>query len=445
MESQGPDPSYAGLSHYHMAVYAREANSQTMLDAIRKSYRFFNHTVAPEPDGSMLGACNFGHRIARSFVDEQWLGARGITVDIPEVALWPVSSGGVTDKRLSETAPSGEVFATARYLYYRQPNVSGIFPAKEIGAFTRNFGDELLAVKRPSYYAAVFVGKPVPPGPSSIRAYLPNKSEFQKPESAGESSGGTASERTITPYLGGGLSLFWTPAYGTSLLGMNWAPTTHHGLVATESNGARYWEDYFATQFQLDNNVLKITGKMENLPINYTRVYAFRDNEIVVNVQLTATESKVLTKLVEILPFASGEAKRNTQIQVPGETGGKAVTQSLKVVNSKNSGMTVLFDQPAAVNVQRNGLKFNNLQINRVEIVLPNELQKGQTITLNYRLRPTEARPTQDTVPNLTATPANGAVTLNWTPVSGATGYNIKRGLISGQPAQIVKAGVQGY
>ena len=99
---------------------------------------------------------------------------------------------------------------------------------RESGSFTRTFGDELIAVKRPSYYAAVFVGKPA--GSSA----LSNKLDFQKPESAGESFGGTVSERKITPYLGGGLSLFWTPAYGTSLLATNWAPTTHHGLVATE-------------------------------------------------------------------------------------------------------------------------------------------------------------------------------------------------------------------
>jgi hypothetical protein len=40
---------------------------------------------------------------------------------------------------------------TLSYLYYRQPNTSGIFPAKESGSFTRNFGDELIAVKRPFY------------------------------------------------------------------------------------------------------------------------------------------------------------------------------------------------------------------------------------------------------------------------------------------------------
>ena len=346
-----------------------------------------------------------------------------------------------------------ESFATARYLYYRQPNTSGIFPTKETGSFTRYFGDQLIAVKRqapstpampnpPSYYAAVFVGK---------QGVVNNtyKSIYQLREISRENQGGTFSprldpndptdrtERMIISYLGGGLSLVWTPAYGTSLLATNWAPTTHHGLVATKSDGKRYWEDGSATQFQLDNNVLKITGNIETLPINYIRLYDFRDNEIVVSLQLTATTDTELTKLVEILPFAGGEkAKPNTQIQVPGESAGKAVTNSLKVVNSTNSGMEVFFDQSATVNVQRNGFKFgyNDLQINRVEIVLPSKLQKDKTVTLNYRLRPTGAEPAKDPVPTLTATPADRAVTLNWWPVEKATGYNIKRGLISGQP-----------
>lgn len=446
MESNGPDTSYAGMSHYHMAVYAREANDQVMLDAIQKSYRFFNHTVAPEPNGSMLGAYNFSHRVADSFANEQWMGARGITADIPEVALWPVSSGGVTDSRLNNTTPSGD-FATSRYHYYRQPNASGILPAREGSSFTRNFGNELIAVKRPSYYAGVFVGKPVPPGPSSTAAYLPYKSAYQQQEIAGETTGGTVPNiRQITPYLGGGLSLFWTPAYGNALLATNWAPTTHHGLIATEFDGAhRYWEDYFATQFQLDNNILKITGKIESHPVTYTRTYTFRDNEIVLSLQLTATANVQFSKLVETLPLAAGGAKPGTQIQVPGESGGQAVTQSFNVVNNANSGMTVLFDQPTTVKVQRNGLKSGSLQINRVEIVLPSQLQKGQTVTLNYRLRPTEARATPgDTIPALTATPGNTLVTLNWSPVSGATGYNIKKGLVSGQHPQILNAEIQG-
>jgi hypothetical protein len=63
-------------------------------------------------------------------------------------------------------------------------------------------------------------------------------------------------------------------------------------------------------------------------------------------------------------------------------------------------------------------------------------------ITLNYRLKFTPEKPVlpgedkiptgEDGIPTLIATPANGAVTLNWTPVSGATGYNIWMGTNAG-------------
>ena len=113
------------------------------------------------------------------------------------------------------------------------------------------------------------------------------------------------------------------------------------------------------------------------------------------------------------------------------------------IVLSNPSGQFVS-SQPVTFNVQQNGLIFKQLQINRAEIVLPSTLQTDHIVTLNYRLSSTEAKPPEDTVPTLTATPANGAVTLNWTPVEKATGYNIKKGLRTGEDAQIMDAKVQG-
>ncbi|HEY3380108.1 MAG TPA: hypothetical protein VGL77_21750, partial [Armatimonadota bacterium] len=89
IEQCGPDASYIGMTHWHMAMYYRESQDPTILEGLRRSYRFFNHTVAPEPDGKMLGGFNFNHRIATGFYDEQWGGAKGILDDVlPEVGLW---------------------------------------------------------------------------------------------------------------------------------------------------------------------------------------------------------------------------------------------------------------------------------------------------------------------------------------------------------------------
>lgn len=56
MERMGPDASYIGMTHWHLAMYFRQSGGDpVVLDSLRRSYRFFNHTVAPEPDGNMLG------------------------------------------------------------------------------------------------------------------------------------------------------------------------------------------------------------------------------------------------------------------------------------------------------------------------------------------------------------------------------------------------------
>jgi hypothetical protein len=100
--------------------------------------------------------------------------------------------------------------------------------------------------------------------------------------------------------------------------------------------------------------------------------------------------------------------------------------------------------QPVNVNVQQNGFKLDKLQINRAEIVLPSTLQVDQTITLNYRLSFTAeklASAAENKIPTLIATPANGSVTLNWTPVPGATGYNIMMGTNAGNDGPVAEIG----
>src|SRR6201999_3938594 len=75
-------------------------------------------------------------------------------------------------------------------------------------------------------------------------------------------------------------------------------------------------------------------------------------------------------------------------------------------------------------------------------IVLPSTLQVDQTITLNYRLRFTAEKPApaaENKIPTLIATPANGSVTLNWTPVPGATGYNIMMGTNAGDNGSVAE------
>jgi hypothetical protein len=53
--------------------------------------------------------------------------------------------------------------------------------------------------------------------------------------------GGATTPHTIdlyepSPMVGGGLSMFATPSYGSGLIATNWSPLSHHGLVAVLSD-----------------------------------------------------------------------------------------------------------------------------------------------------------------------------------------------------------------
>ncbi|HEY3331677.1 MAG TPA: hypothetical protein VGK19_16725 [Capsulimonadaceae bacterium] len=403
LESMGPDLTYNGMSHWHMGVYYRETGDKAMAAAIAKSYRFFNYTVAPEPDGTMLGASNFGHRTGGSFVGEQWGGARGIASDIPEVGVWVPKelTGDAKAKAEAEarsqiasalqrpSLPDGCTVSTPHFLYYDVPiDRTGVFPANEAHPFIREIGGELVAVKRPGYYAVVYVGKPAP-----HPHYISGKENFRHPMADNaENTGGSPNFRKVTPFTGGGLSLLQTPAYGNVLITANWSAVTHNGLVAVKQDDNRYWEDYFATKYQLDEPASKLTvsGRIESLPIAYVREYRFADAEVTIKLTLTAEKDVQLTRLFENIPLALGAVKANGAVlAVDGKAVDSATTTLVTVRDHAGAGADIRFDGDSrTMTIQRNGPKGGTLQIGRVEVDLPSALKAGQMVEMTYHIVP---------------------------------------------------------
>ena len=398
-EQSGPDASYIGMTHWHEAVYFRASGDQTILESLRRSYRFFNYTVAPEPDGQMLGGFNFNHRVGEGFTNEQWGGARGILDDVlPEVGLWAsTSTAGEQQQAVAKikTAlkqlPAPKMpnnITNPRYFYAAPADKSGVWPARESEDFVRDLGGELVAFKRANYYGTVYVGQPSP-----NKGYIASDAaKFRLPvPSDAENKGGTANIRNISPFLGGGLSFFWTPAYGSSVLATNWSPLAHQGLVAIQSDGKRYWEDYYATKSAVDEKAgtLTVEGRLENQPLSYVRTYRFEAAGVRVHVKLKADADVKLSGLWENLPFATGTVKtRGATLTVPGESNGVAQADRFEIRDKNGAGVEIIFDAPQQLRVQRNGLKYQGLQIARVEVGLPTEWKKGQEATLQYELHP---------------------------------------------------------
>ncbi len=404
MEALGPDASYIGMTHWHEAVYYRMSQDPLILDSLRKSYRLFNHTVGPEPDGKMLGGFNFNHRVGEGFYFEQWGGAKGILDDVlPEIGVWVKVMSAEEKAEAEEKAreqitnflesprhPRYPGITTWRYRHYSEPDRSGIFPCNERESFIRTFEDELVAIKRPGYYTYCYIGKP------AGLWYIRLRENFRLPYPGDlENTGGPIPDmRKCTPFLGGGLSGFWTPAYGHFLLAANWSPTTHHGLIATQKDGKRYWEEYHAQTHTLDikNGKLSFQGNVEGQPLKYQRTYTFNDHELAVTLTLEAEADVDLAGLVENIPIARGGWKaRGATLDAGGKAKGTVSADRFKATDNKGAGVEVVLSTSHELRLVPDGLRTGNwrkLQVGRVEIVLPGNLRKGDRVELAYRMKP---------------------------------------------------------
>jgi len=401
MEAIGPDASYIGMTHWYEAVYYRMSADAVVLESLRRSYGLFNHTVGPEPDGRMLGGFNFNHRVGEGFYLEQFSGAKGILHDVlPEVGLWadePPTEAHVEDARASvaaflnaPTVPPYPRHTTPRYLYFAEPDRSGVWPCMEPAPFLRVVDDEWLFVNRPGYYAVCYLGKP------AGDYYIRRREDFRAPyPDDGESAGADLADmKAITPFVGGGLSGVWTRDYGHSLMAANWSPTTHHGVIATDADGLRWWEDYHAHEHAVDADAgtLSVTGRIEGQPVTYERRYVFGDDALEVAVTLIAEEDVQLGRLVECVPIARGGWKaRGATLEAGGQDAGAVAASVFRVTDDTGAGVEFALDAEHDLTLVPEGLKtygWRQLQFGRVEITLPASLAAGETVELRYVIRP---------------------------------------------------------
>jgi len=400
VEAGGIDASYIGMTHWHMGEYWRLSKDPQMRLAVRNSYRFFNHTVGREPNGRILGGFNFNHRVAMGFFAEQYEGARrSMQAELPEVGLHVLNTG---KKRVALAAARryivsnlGKIikgwrgtFGPSQWQAWAEPNRGGTLPAEEKASFIRNFANELIAVKRPNYYLVVYVGKPVSP------FYIRDRKYFRMPlKGNAESNAGIAPSKPATPFLGGGLSLFWTKDYGCAMAGTNWSPYAQHGIVAVDTKGRRWWADYHAQKHKLDakKGTLLSTGRIENRSIYYERRYRFLDDRVEVSLKLTAIRAEKLKDLVEVIPLCFGRQKDKSSIIVlPGEKANRTTATGFHVINAAGHGVRFEFDGRTPLRVSRKGMRdqYSIIQVHRVEVELKTELTAGETTSLRYVIRP---------------------------------------------------------
>ena len=183
-ESGGPDATYNGISGHNLGYVYHELKDPVLLESLRKCFDLFDHTIAPEPDGSWTGASSYCHRTPGDWTSPQYgAGYCMLGDDLPSAGLragraWVYEDAKGAEERLRKAlhyfppdhfdrdkANAGRASGAydIHYLawkHFASKPLPGKLPVVAMDRFTRNFGDEFFCVRRPAYYAFLYVGRP---------------------------------------------------------------------------------------------------------------------------------------------------------------------------------------------------------------------------------------------------------------------------------------------
>jgi hypothetical protein len=258
----------------------------------------------------------------------------------------------------------------------------GALPIVSADRFTRNFGDEFFCIRRPEYYALVYAGHPM--------------GEWQKAHRPGDPR---KLPRKLHPRNGGGLCMFWSPAFGSSILGKNWSAYSAHTLI-TETRSKTDWDDYWSIQseFEDDPAVLTITGAIRDQPLQFRRAYRFLDDRVECELTIKATGPVDLDAMWECFPYpldkaASGPGMRVSPLNARGGPvrDGPASAIQFSSAGSPQAHL-IVFNQPRRCEIGTDESVDPYGQARRhgrVLAELPSRWTAGQTHTIRWMIKPT--------------------------------------------------------
>lgn len=313
-ENEGPDATYSGIALHNLAWVWERTRHEGLWRALDECLTLFNHTIAPEPDGSALGTSSFSHRTSGTWLEVQSGGGVAMLADdsaaaaalLGHVWLSPSRARTTGQRRvrqrellqrleylplnaLSDPAIGLACIAGAAELHFAlwehyasQPQ-PGELPVISDERFTRNFGEEFFCVRRPGYYAFMYAGTPM--------------GKWQEPRRP-------ADPRQLHPRNGGGLCMFWSPQFGSSINARNVSALAAHSLLARHTSGAD-WEEYWSIDRNFDANAAtaSVTGRIRNQPLRFQRRYAFQEDRIDCELTVTAEQALELQQLIETFPY----------------------------------------------------------------------------------------------------------------------------------------------
>jgi len=361
--NRAPDASYEGISLHRIAELYAINPSETLRGILDRAYTLKRYFTLVEPDGTRFSPSHFNDRSASGFAHDQYAGREVmIAGDVPAAApflraVWrenvdpaQVARNMVSEStRMNRFSPGPYPWGAGQgsgmrmhdwegvlhlpYVLYREDHETLVrvleegpgYPLLESERYTRNFADEFHAIRRPAYAALFYTG-------------VANAHDTGRTNLHGTVQGDGG---YFNGFAGGGLSAFWVPEVGTSLIGrksategyqrsernprfvpgwQDWANNhivgeTREGKILTSARTSRPENAVVEgadglERLEIAGNFvqeLRQQGQIIEHPASYRRSYAFHDTHIEVKVGVSFSGPTEFNSLFETLPLYLAE------------------------------------------------------------------------------------------------------------------------------------------
>jgi len=199
--------------------------------------------------------------------------------------------------------------------------------------------------------------------------------------------------------------MFWSPAFGSSILGKNWSAYSANTIVAERGN-ASDWEDYWSIHNSLDaaHNKATVSGTIRDQPIQFERQYQFLDDRVICDLTLHSTQPATYTAVWECFPYPLdkpdairvGLFDEQGRAVAPNQAASAIVFQ-----NSSPEAHIIVFSQPrlCEIGVDHSVDAFEQPhEYGRVLVALPARWQKDDRRIVRWSIASTPADGIEKTI-----------------------------------------------
>ncbi len=283
------------------------------------------------------------------------------------------------------------------------------WPCLEDGSFTRVIDNKFYFIKTPRYYSISY-GGPTLPDWAHLTIAEAKDGHCRLVGYGGPGYGGSQRKATKP----GGLSAVFVPDCGPTLLGSNsdiWYSNTVWGRRSTPIREkcssdvdptivSSAFADPFVT-FDAAGRIYRRTARLTYAPLTVTRMLHFKDDRIIVTLQLTATADLNLTELYESIPYFADDrtlklldADLNIGDPLPlmGPAGdgvdvdmSPVAMRGFDLTSEAGAGSAVIFDR-AYTCTQSEPLRYRSVAsaTRSFSLPLPHQMAAGETHTIRY-------------------------------------------------------------